>query len=431
MKRVNYKKALLSALLIVLVFPLITGVFSIQIGTKLHRSKEAPKPQKISIKTWFNGNWQDEVVSYINDHIGCFPLFVKIHNQLEYSFFGNIHTRDIVKGKDNYLFENTYVNALYGKDEIDDSIVVNNTRMLRQLQDTLNSLGKPLVFCMAANKAVYFSELLPKVSSVNTNYSKYLKEFKNQQVNHIDCNGWFLSMKDSLDHALFPQFGIHWSHYGGLLVADTVANKFEGLSGWDLPELIISEKSYSTKPKYDDNDIATSMNLFSSPDPRPLIYPRYSWVDDRLKKKDKKLLMIGDSFMWELFKRSGIGSDCFSEQEFWYYNQTIHKTHEVDSLPTLTRHINIIEKIKGFDAVLIVSNGPNLPQFTWDFVKNTVNILSDSSYVIEERNNAYLKSQCLGNGKWRSIIKDQANKRNISVDSMVSVYLHDRHYKRL
>jgi hypothetical protein len=231
MKRVDHNKGLLIALLIVLAFPLITGLFSIQIGTKLHRSKEAQPPDEITMSSWFNGSWQDQVVSYVNDHIGCFPLFVKIHNQLEYFFFGNIHTRDIIKGKENYLFENTYVNALYGKDEIDDSIVVNNTKKLRQLQDTLNSLGKPLIFCMAANKAVYFSELLPKVTSANTNYSKYLREFKRQKVNHIDCNGWFLDMKDSLDHALFPQFGIHWSHFAGILVADTVSNKYEELTG--------------------------------------------------------------------------------------------------------------------------------------------------------------------------------------------------------
>jgi hypothetical protein len=173
------------------------------------------------------------------------------------------------------------------------------------------------------------------------------------------------------------------------------------------------------------------MNLFTTPDPRPLIYPRYSWLSDNSDKKDKKLLMIGDSFMWELFKRSGIGSNCFKEQEFWYYNQTIHKTHQVDSLPMLTRHINTIEKIEEFDAVLIVSNGPNLPQFTWDFVKNTLNLLNNPSYAPEERNNAYLKSQCYGNGKWRAVIENQANKRNIPIDSMVSVYLHDKHYKRL
>ena len=103
-----------------------------------------------------------------------------------------------------------------------------------------------------------------------------------------------------------------------MLVADSMANFIEENTGWDLPELNITSLDYSPVTKYYDNDIAHSMNLFSKLEPENhMIYPLFEWIE--AKRSDKKLLIIGDSFTWDLLENLRLGSDCFAEVQFWFY----------------------------------------------------------------------------------------------------------------
>tara|TARA_R110002050_G_scaffold93616_3_gene195520 strand:+ start:10086 stop:11393 length:1308 start_codon:yes stop_codon:yes gene_type:complete len=434
MKDLKIKKWLFGLFSVVFLYPMVELVTPIKISVLLHKSNLTTSIVDFTGESWFSGSYQESFSDYVNDNIGFYPLFVKIHNQIEYDLFGNIYTGNVLAGKEDFLFEKAYVEAYFGREFKGLKTIRKNVSQLKELQDTLANRGKYFMVCLAAGKCTYYPEYIPEEAEKDsTNYEYYVKEFKKEGINHIDVNPWFLQMKDSLGYLLYPQYGIHWSHYGAILVTDSIAKKFSKENSWDLPEMHIVERTYSDVAKYYDNDIANSMNLFKEVQPQPMIYPKFEWRGEK-SKKPLKLLIVGDSFTWDLFEYSRIGSECFDEVEFWFYNQTVHRDAASEGgnsngLPTLTRHLDIAKKIDDFDAFLLLSNEPNLANFGWNFTNDLLGVLADSTFVPRERNNEYLKQQAMVKKPWREDLEKQAEARGVSLDSMIKIYLHDPNYK--
>jgi hypothetical protein len=389
---------------------------------------------EFNAKSWFDGSFQKSLGKYVNDNIGLYPFFIKVHNQLEYDLFGNIYTGNVIAGEKDYLFEKGYLDSYFGKDFRGLETIKNKVEQLKELQDKLAEKDKFLMVCLAAGKATYYPEYIPyEEEKDSSNYEYFVQEFLREEINHIDVNPWFLSMKDSLNYLLYPQYGIHWSHYGAMLVADSIAAYFKEKKGWDLPSMEILERNYSPVAKFYDNDIANSLSLFKEVQPEPMIYPKFEWRGKN-SKKPLKLLIVGDSFTWDIFEYSRLGTDCFDEVQFWFYNQTVHRNTKTEGgnysgLPTLTRHLNLPQVMEQFDAFLILTNEPNLANFGWNFTNDALNLMADSTYRPKERNNEYLLTQSKTQKAWREDLKKRAKERNVSLDSMIKLYLHDPNYK--
>jgi len=428
------KKWLLITFSVLFIYPMIELVAPIRISVLPRRANLASSVTDFNLKSWFNGSFQKSFSAYVNDNIGFHPFLIKTHNQLEYDLFGNIYTGSVIAGKEDFLFEKAYIDAYYGKDFSGLSTIQKKVDKLKQLQDTLASKGKFLMVCLAAGKCTYYPEYIPyEEEKDSTNYEYFVKEFKKEGINHIDVNPWFLEMKDSLGYLLYPQYGIHWSHYGSMLVADSIAKYFEKKAGWELPDMHILERTYSPVAKYYDNDIANSLSLFKEVQPEPMIYPKFEWRGKK-SKKPLKLLIVGDSFTWDIFEHSRLGTESFDEVQFWFYNQTVHRDAEQEGgnysgLPVLTRHLDIPKIIEEFDAFMIVTNEPNLANFCWNFTKDALGFIADSNYIPRERNNDYLLAQAKAQKLWREELKKRGEARGVSLDSMIEIYLHDPNYK--
>ncbi|WP_417592619.1 alginate O-acetyltransferase AlgX-related protein [Owenweeksia hongkongensis] len=433
MRKEGIKRWILGFFMVIITYPIIETFIPVRLAGQVNRADLTSNLLPFNAETWFSGDFQSTFERYMNDNIGLFPLFIRIHNQLEYTLFGNTYTGNVVEGKEGYLYEQIYIDSYFGEDFKGLSVIEKNTAQLKELQDKLESKGKYLMFCLAAGKSTYFPEYLPySQEKDSTNYEYYSKEFVKQGVNHINANPWFLKMKDSLGYLLYPQYGIHWSHYGAMLVTDSIVQYMEKGTGWDLPNMAITQLNYSPVARYYDNDIAHSLNLFYEVQPEPMIYPDFEWRGEK-GDKPRKLLIIGDSFTWDIFENSRIGEECFHDVQFWFYNQTVHRDvktegSENNGLPTLTRHLDFYKIMQEYDAFLIVSNEPNLSSFGWGFAKDALSILEDPNYRPRERNNEYLRDQAKNKKEWREALTHQAKERGITLDSMINIYLHNPNY---
>lgn len=419
--------------MVLLCYPLAEFFTPLKLAGHVSRNSLTETTEVLNAETWFDGSFQESLQNYMNDQIGLFPFFIRLHNQIEYSFFGNIYTGNVVAGKENYLFEKQYINSYFGKDFMGMEKIHRIGDKLIQLQDTLEKMDKILVYCLATGKANYYPEHLPYTQPLDTTNTEMLtREFERRGINHINFTPWFLEMKDTLGHLLFPQYGIHWSHFSTILVTDSLVKFIEAKTGWDLPNIKITDRNISTPARYFDNDIANSLNLFSDPQPPAMAYPSFEW--DKPKKTHKKILLVGDSFGWDLFENLRLGKDCFDEMQFWFYYQSAHTRTEKEGrkdgdLPLLSRHVDLYKVLMEYDAFVILSNEPNSVNRGWGFPKDALFTILDSNYVIEERGNEYIREQCYTKRTWRETLQKMADKRNISLDSMVELYLHDRNFK--
>ena len=383
----------------------------------------------ITLSNWLSKDFQSSFSMYMHDNLGMLAFFINVRNQLDYSLFGLGHTDGVVCGKNNYLFESVYIDAATGKDFVGAEVVTSQVEKVKYLQVELEKRGKEFLFCFATGKGSYYPEFIPSSSKYHSynNHDEYVKEFGLQDVNHVDCVPWFLEMKDSLGHLLFPKYGIHWSYYSSLLVADSLMNVLSDRAGWDFPEIVYTSEVYSYDPRFRDYDMGTAMNLFSPVKlDKPMFYPEHEWNGEAEEKKS--LLIIGDSYTWDIFLFSGIDESCFDTINFWYYNQSVFP-ESGDGIPTLTRHVDLHKVLKKYDAFLIMTNEPNLTDFGWGFVDEALLTLKDSNYVRTEFDDLNLRKSLKGKHAWRKDIESRAKSRGVTVKEMTDIYLLDKNYK--
>ncbi len=328
----------------------------------------------------------------------------------------------------------TYLISYAGRDFIGIDSIQKQAHTIKAFQDSLASRGKPFIFCLSANKTLYYPEKLPPrlpLKRDTSNYRFTIPAFDHANVNYLDCNSWFADMKDSLGHFLYPQYGIHWSHYSTVLVADSLAKTFNRLAGWDLPTVSITDIEIADTTRYFDNDIAKTMNLFEVIQPdKKMAYPDYTWTKGA--DSTKKLLVIGDSFFWDFFNNNGFAGECFDSVTFFYYNMAAYQNPEpnrVAELQPLARHFDLDRLIESHDAIMILTNEPSIPQFGWGFPEDALAYFSDQSRnKATLRRNKDLLERCYTKPDWKRQLQKAAVRRNISLDSMISLYVFDRSF---
>ena len=117
------------------------------------------KPLKGAIETavkpvfkWdhiINSSYQDSLNTYIEQHIGFRPLLVRLYNQFRYSIFDQIAARGVVKGLDGYLFELSYIDAVYGTDFVGKEKVQNDVEKTRFVYDWLRQHHNHVIIVLA------------------------------------------------------------------------------------------------------------------------------------------------------------------------------------------------------------------------------------------------------------------------------------------
>ena len=425
MRKISFNKRgiILFTLLFLLVAPFIQYNFKL---VKVHALKGwIPEPinAKFSLKSWFSGEYQQSKEQYLNDAFGFRPFFVKLNNQIAYTFFGKVKANGVVIGKENYLFEENYIKAYYGTDFVGRDSIAHRMQRLKFIQDTLAKLNKSLVVVFAAGKGSFYPEYFPdeyKTTKGITNYQYHTALAKQLGINHIDFNRYFLAHKHNSKYPLYPKYGIHWSYYGSCLAADSIVRFVEKIHHADLPNLFWNEVDMHS-PKDTDYDIGDALNLFVKlPGPK-LAYPSVQVESDSGKVRPS-LLVVSDSFYWGMYN-FGVGR-AFSNDHFWFYNKQVYP----DSFqsPIDASQLDIAAEIAKHDVILIMATEATLPNLGWGFIENVYNhfkgirMQNGRSPEFIKRMNEY-RSYIKNDAKWMEGIAQRAETSGLSVDSLITI----------
>lgn len=363
--------------------------------------------------TWFSGDYQVNQENYLNSNFGFRSLYVRLNNQIDFSLFNKIHSQDVVLGKDNYLFEERYINSYYGKDFMGADSVKHILDQLDFISSELKKRGKHLIVVFAANKASYYPEFIPehyhKISD-STNYKFLSSGVKNKGLNAIDFDKWFVENKLRAKYPLYPKYGTHWSNYGAVLAADSIINYIQSLINSDMPNLIY-DKIDLKHPIYTDYDIADGMNLLFRLKSFKMAYPKIS-TENIVGKTRPRVLVISDSFYWDMFY-FGI-SKSFKDDHFWYYNKQVYPESNKKSL--MVKELDLEKEIEKHDVFVVMATSSNINGLGWGFFDN-VEILFKSKNA--DQINA-IRQSIKGDKNWMKQIEQKAKLRGISADSMLT-----------
>jgi len=415
MNRENLEKYLFGLILFLLFCPMMQQKFSLlQIGALdgYDPTKNTVKDSVFSSGIWHNGVYQQAFEQYQSKTFGFRNWAIRLHNQWDYSMFNQSNASSVVIGKEHYLYGIDYVQAYNGEDFVGEERIKSNLDRYERVLDTLQKMGKKVIFTILPNKARLYAEYLPNRyvkdrTNVQTNYDVYTTEMDKRGLSYIDFDEWFRTIKNTAEYPLFPQTGIHLTQYGTKLFTDTLLNRIEQLTGKDIPELTWTNVATSTRAKGEDDDAEETLNLIFPMSYFPLPYAdsiSFNYKDTT--KTRLKSLAIGDSFYWEFIKWDGM-KQVFDEGQFWYYYRDAHPYGPRD-----VRGLNLAQELADKDVIIIINGAFNLWHFGFNFHTDFYQhffrdeVINDPAFIeelIQEQMESAYKNQ-----EWTNYMKQQA-----------------------
>lgn len=322
-----------------------------------------PQP-KFTMETWFDGTYQDQMEKHRTERTLIRNIFVRINNQIDFSWYNKANAVGVIVGKEGYLFEEYYIDAHLGRDFHGADTLNMDLQKLVAVRDTLQKLDVEVVIVIAVGKGTFYSELIPDSydpqKKRQSNYEYISASLEDYGIPFIDCNRWFLAMKDTSRYPLMPKSGIHWSVYSQYIVADSLSRFIEAQTQKDLPDLVVDEIEESSTPQGLDNDIGYAMNLLFDIKDKTLAYPKVHF--EREGNEDSiKVLGIGDSFLLALYEWGYI-NEISSQDRLLYYNRDLRVDHTIEhetSAIPLDSIPNYQKFIEEQDVILMMATEAN------------------------------------------------------------------------
>lgn len=395
--------------MVLLIIPLFQYfVPTIEEKPLLGEFKLAEKPDSM-LENWFSGDFQIKYEKYFNDYMGFRNFFVKVNNQMDYSFFNISHADKVVVGKDNYLYEKNYIEAYFGTDFAGEKQIETNIKTLKNIHNTLKNKGKELIIVFAPSKASYLPEFLPAKNDgrkrSTTNYEVLKKHLINQKFNFVDFDGLFIQMKDTTKYPLYSKTGVHWSNYGMTLAFDSLIRYMENVKQISLPDLKITNIEQPDTTRDTDYDIASAMNLLFTIPQFKLAYPIVTF-ETKPNTVKPKAIVIGDSYYFNIF--NAYDKFVFSEIQFWYYLKSVHQHNQ--AVKDISE-IDITQEIEKTDFVIILATELNLNWFPFGF--------NEKYSTVDESEILKIEIEIKNTPQWFELIKKQATQRNLSVEQIL------------
>ncbi|MDP4826055.1 MAG: hypothetical protein NWR73_00090 [Flavobacteriales bacterium] len=371
------KCVLMGVLFLVLSLPLLQHLFAYFETRPLDGyQKEVEYPQ-FGTEQWFDGDFQSDADAYLNVHFGFRNTLVRAYNEFYFKVFHYSQTQGVVIGKDNYLFEENYINAHLGRDYLGEEEIAQKVEKLSFIRDALAKENVELVVVFAPGKGSFCSDFIPDEyepwDKQITNYEVYRDKLKSTSIPFVDFHRWFDQMKDTTAYPLFSPTGIHWSRYGELLVADSLLSYLSVLREEQLVDLEFTGMRTSKVLEFTDDDAERGMNLMCDIPDLEMAYPDILWKADSNTVKPNAIV-VGDSYYWGLFN-SGFSYQAFSNGQFWYYNQDIYNNWEQGSKSK--SEIDVRSNLINSDIVILLCTDANLYKFAFGFIDENYELLAE------------------------------------------------------
>jgi hypothetical protein len=387
--------------------------------------KEIVKPLKgvtltqsipsFNIDNWRNMKFQLGTTKYINQNFCFRPSLIRLYNQFEFSVFNQVSNKNIIKGKDNFLFEKWFINAYYGNDFVGMEKVEREVKKMVAIDSVLKSKGVQFIMALAPGKASVYPEKIPDYlredTTQNTNYKAYKSRLHNSGITVFDINDWFIQMKPEFNRNLFTKGGTHWSYDAAIIVMDSLLSLVEEKTGKRRNKIQFDSIVKTTVPRSSDDDLLRISNLLFEKLDTDYYYPEYHFEEKY--PKEGKLITISDSFFWILYD-AGL-KNSFEKVSYWYYFNTVYPESFKKTL--IVNNIDIQKELLKSDVVILMLTTSSLEKFGWGFINQAYDFLVNN--IDKKTAIKRIIASIKNDPKWFASVKKKAFERNIELDSML------------
>lgn len=373
------------------------------------------KEAVLSWNNWYDGSYQADIDAYLSDHNGFNPLLIRLHNQIDFSLYHELHAEGVVAGKDGQYFEYDYIRSLVGEDYLGEEIIGKKIRKLAFLQRFMkDSLDIDLLFILEPGKATCYQENIAdkylRLQKEENNYREILNQSKKYGVTLVDYNSWYAGLRDTASHPLYSQYGTHWSSTGMWYVADSLLKLIASRNDLNLRKVEVDTIVTAEPSRNPDYDMGDAMNLLIKlKDEVAMAYPEYTFEPASDQHDRPNVLVVGDSYYWHIYN-SLIPREVFNNEPYWYFGRAVYPDFYYN--PTYVSEINFKEEIEKQDVILLMTTERFLYKFDWHLINALYDLYGMNSRY--DKLDKYISEIC-DNDEWfnRMIIESKHKKQSI------------------
>lgn len=355
--------------LLALFLPALQKGFGLVEEKPLHGAFVMAENPAFTWKKWFSGEFQANFDRFIENHIGFRNSLVRLKNQLDFTLFREANAEGVVVGKEDYLYEYDYIRDFTGQDFVGMEFIRKKMMRAAFLQKFLkDSLDIDFIIVFEPGKASFHPDYIPekylRERKEQTNFKAYLRMADELGIKYIDFNEYFLQMKDTASHPLFPKYGTHWSVYGMSMAADSLIRAIESVRGKALREVRVVGYNAAREPRDTDNDVEKPLNLLCALPSEELAYP--VWEIDTVSDRYRPMVLaVADSYYWNIFN-TRIPKHLFANEAFWYFNAKVYPDTYYDE--TWVSDLDLKEEVEKQDVILLMVTERFMHKFDWQFI---------------------------------------------------------------
>ncbi len=378
---------------------------------------------------WLTGKYQKEVETAFSKLNGLRGFFVRLDNQINFSLFKECSSYGggIAVGKDNWLFEKSYVNYMNNDNQADLSALEPRIIEMKQLQDLLTSRDIYFLFLITPSKATVYGEHLSekyiKDSLVRetAKYTTAKRLLDSHGINYIDAHKFFMENKETAPYDLFVRGGTHWSYYGASLFSMELISRTRQDTGLPIGSISCESIQVGSLPWSTDADIASLMNVFDMTPacgdmPHPIM--KTSFPKNAIRPD---VLVVGGSFLHTI--NGFVCDELFGTRDYYYYYQrNIPRPFSKDR-ESIPKNEQLKDALLSKQIIIVESNETLLHNIGSGFIEDAVKALKPDDAPIFSTESRYLTqtqvsqlyvaifgraSEGRGNAYWRTNQTDLA-----------------------
>lgn len=250
-----------------------------------------------------NKAYLQDVTNYVGDHFAFRANLITAHNAMLSHFFHTSASKDVVLGKEGWLYYKQTENDYLGKNVMTEQQIENVAHTLHMIQQYVTQNGSQFLFFIAPNKNSLYGEYMPysaHIFSEQSNAENLIAELQKQDVNYID----FFTIFGQKEEILYHKWDTHWNNKGAALARDSIMRDLgieDGLQWYDESCSIIKnhkgdlyEMLYPMGKQLDDN-VIFERDFYYTAD-NEIHSAEDIQIDTTNESKEHSLLLFRDSF---------------------------------------------------------------------------------------------------------------------------------------
>jgi hypothetical protein len=376
-----------------------------------------PNIPKFSIDSLADFKFQKQFEDYENYNFGFRGAFVKIRNSVDNILFNDLSVVDNVAGKDEFIFSKKSIEKtlgiLYNSKEKNDAVI----EKIKFLKEGVEKHGGQFLAVIAPSKEKIFPDFLPNPYHGNykepNDYIDFIEGYKKANIPFIDFCPYFKKLRDTCRYSLFTTTGFHWSMYGASFAQDSLVSYMEKSLSKSIPKCKRIRIEISDTARESDADFEYSLNLFYKLNTSQYYYPKFEMVASTKKNYRPKVIIIGDSYFWQVKNQKMLQYIFSEDSKFWFYfATTAYPLSDAAGVP-LRKETDVIDELESADYVILFANLSTLDFFPYGVTDYYYENISKPGVI-----GAIVKS-IENNSKWVKNITNASKTNNLSLDLLL------------